>query len=277
MPSLSDHPASSLLKILGVGDTGTAKSGSLASLALAGYYLKIADFDNGVDVLFNLLKGHPEALARVEYETFTNEYEWTGEAPKGAYGEINPTKIRKSKPKTTDAFHNGLRKVSEWTSCGPDTWLVVDSLTALGAKSMENTQALTGTLGKPPTQPEWGSAMADLENFLQLMASKAVTCNTIMFTHKTYVETDEGVSSPYPMALGSKLPPKVPRFFNTMIGYVVEGADDSAQRKIVTNPWRGLGFKTTNPGAVKSQYVLNAKTPEKGLIDFVKDVGVALP
>jgi hypothetical protein len=109
------------------------------------------------------------------------------------------------------------------------------------------------------------------------MASKKVTCNTIMFTHKTYVEGDDGIATPYPLALGTKLPPKVPRYFNTMIGYVVEGSGDTAQRLIVTTPYRGLGFKSASPLTVKPHYLLNPKTPEKGLIDLVRDIGVSPP
>lgn len=277
MPSLTDHPSADLVKMLGVGDSGCAKSGSLASLALAGYRLFIADFDNGLDVLANILRPYPEALARVNYETFTNTYEWGGGEVKISPGQVKPTEIVKSKPKTVDAFRRGLRYISEHSAEGPDAFLVVDSLTALGIKSLENTQALTGSLGKNPTQPEWGNAMADLENFLQLMASAAVTCNTVMFTHKTYVEGDDGVATPYPLALGSKLPPKVPRYFNTMVGYVVSGTGENTRREIVTTPYRGLGFKTTSPMTVKGKYALDPKHPEKGLIDFIKDIGVEPP
>lgn len=274
MPTLDEHPGNNLLKILGVGDSGTAKSGSLASLALAGYKLKIADFDNGIDVLVGILKSHPKwdtVKKLIEYETFTNDYSWEDKPPVPQPG-LKITDIRRSKPKSASAFNRGLAKISEWTAEGPDTFLVIDSLTRLGQKSMENTQALTGNLGKQPTQPEWGGAMADLENFLQLMSSSAVTCNTIMFAHKTYVEGDDGVSVPYPLALGAKLPPKVPTYYNTMLGYVISGTGENVKREIVTTPYRGLGFKTTAPTKVQPRYTLDPKTPEKGLVDFVHDV-----
>jgi hypothetical protein len=280
MPTLDEHPAINLAKILGVGDSGTAKSGSLASLALAGYKLKIADFDNGLDVLIGLLQDHPkwnQIKKNIEYETFTNEYEWADKDVKISMAQIKPTDVIKSKPKTVSAWNRGLAQIGRWTAEGPDTWLVVDSLSLLAIKCMENTQALTGSLGKNPTQPEWGNAMSDLENFLQLMSSKAVTCNTIMFAHKTYVEGDNGISIPYPRALGNKLPPKVPQYFNTMIGYIVSGSGDNVKRKIVTTPYQGLGFKTTAPTKVKNEYILDPKTPEHGLIDFVRNIGVELP
>ena len=68
MPMFKDHTVSSRTKLLLVGDSGSGKTGSLASLANAGYNLRIADFDNGLDVLVNYLE--PEALDRVHYFTF---------------------------------------------------------------------------------------------------------------------------------------------------------------------------------------------------------------
>lgn len=272
MTTLDEHPGNDLLKILGVGDSGTAKSGSLASLALAGYKLKIADFDNGLDILIGLLKPHPkwdEIKKNIEYETFTNKYAWKSSPPLGA---TKVTDIKKGYPITTDAWVRGLNKISEWTAEGPDTFLIIDSLTNLAWGAMENVQALTGNSGKQPTQPEWGAAMSDLENFLRLMKGRDVTCNTLMLAHKTYVEGDDGVALPYPTALGSKLPPKIPTYYNTMLGYVISGSGDKVRREIVTTPYRGLGFKTTAPTKVQSRYVLDPETPEKGLIDFVNDV-----
>lgn len=267
MPTLDQHSSTNLAKILAVGDSGTAKTGSLASLALAGYRLNIADFDNGLDVIVGMLKDHPDwkAIAsRIDYETFTD-----------TYGD--PKATGRYAPKTGDAFSRGLKWIAEKTSEGPDSWLVIDSLTRFCDRAMDRTLALTGRLGQQPQLQEWGAAMADIEAFLGLMASAQVTCNTIMFAHKTYVEGDDGVAVPYPRALGSKLPPKVPSFFNTMIGYVVAGSGENVKREIVTTPYRGLGFKTPAPTKVKSKYLLDPKTPEKGLIDFVRDIGVAGP
>lgn len=262
MPTLDKHSAHNLAKILAVGDSGTGKSGSLSSLALAGYKLKIADFDNGLDVLVGLLSDLPDwpkIAPNIEYETFTDEYG-------------DPKKTTRYAPKTGDAFTRGLRQIAEWSSSGPDTWLVIDSLTRFCDRAMDRTLALTGRLGQQPQLQEWGAAMADIEAFLGLMSSAQVTCNTIMFAHKTYVEGDDGVAVPYPRALGSKLPPKVPSFFNTMIGYVVSGSGENVKREIVTTPYRGLGFKTPAPTKVKSKYLI---TPTGGLIDFVRDIGVA--
>mgnify|MGYP001496439716 CR=1 FL=1 len=50
MTSLADHHASSLVKMLYIGDSGTGKTGSLVSLVDAGYKVHVLDMDNGLDV-----------------------------------------------------------------------------------------------------------------------------------------------------------------------------------------------------------------------------------
>ena len=62
MPALSDHQSSQTTKMLFIGDSGSGKTGALASLAAAGYNLRILDVDNGVDILANLLRDPQVAL-----------------------------------------------------------------------------------------------------------------------------------------------------------------------------------------------------------------------
>jgi Tfp pilus assembly pilus retraction ATPase PilT len=51
MPSMLDHESNELVKILVAADSGSGKTGSLASLVDAGFNLRILDFDNGLSVL----------------------------------------------------------------------------------------------------------------------------------------------------------------------------------------------------------------------------------
>ena len=79
MPNLSNHQSSSeLVKLLFIGDSGTAKTGALVSLVKAGYHLRIIDFDNGLDALVHQIKQQcPELLSTVEYETCQDKYKTT--------------------------------------------------------------------------------------------------------------------------------------------------------------------------------------------------------
>ena len=50
MPNLSKHQSSEFTKLLLMGDSKSGKTGALASLVLAGYKLRILDFDNGLEI-----------------------------------------------------------------------------------------------------------------------------------------------------------------------------------------------------------------------------------
>src|SRR6185503_5608465 len=55
MSSILQHQSATTTKLMIVGPSGEGKTGALASLVCAGYKLRILDFDNGIDNLFNLL------------------------------------------------------------------------------------------------------------------------------------------------------------------------------------------------------------------------------
>ena len=59
------------VKMLLIGDTGSGKTGALASLAKAGYKLHILDFDNGVPVIASYL--NEAELKTVEVEVLTDK------------------------------------------------------------------------------------------------------------------------------------------------------------------------------------------------------------
>ena len=51
MPSLANHQSNEYTKMLLEGDSGSGKTGSLASLVAAGFSLRILDMDNGLEPL----------------------------------------------------------------------------------------------------------------------------------------------------------------------------------------------------------------------------------
>ena len=71
MPKFIDHPSDSRVKAIIVADSGVGKTASLASLANAGYHLRILDFDNGLAILRNYVE--PDAMDNIHYRTFNTE------------------------------------------------------------------------------------------------------------------------------------------------------------------------------------------------------------
>lgn len=273
MPSLSTHHSSSVANGLLVGDNGSGKTGSLASLVKAGYYLHILDCDKGIDVLASLLKDDPAALDRVEYETVTDSFRKSGvhTVPQGdGWQKAVNTLDKWANDKTFDSSHI----------------IAVDSLTFLGRLSMSNTMRIVNRTGQKPEQQHWGSAIEDLEWVLGQIHSLSHV-NTLVLTHMVYIEEkpkangdmqivgttmETSDSKAYPTALGSKLPTNVGRYFNTVLGYKITGAGIGTKRMISTTPVGTLGCKTPSPTTVKKEYPL-----ETGLADYFRDIGIAPP
>lgn len=232
MPALAEHKSQTFVKTLIVADSGFGKTGALASLAKAGYNLFIADFDNGLDVLRNLLRDDPKALGRVNFETFSDKFKNVG-------GNLMLDGVPK-------AFADCLKCLSDWPGKGPlDKWtandvLVIDTLTTMGLASMRHILALTGRDGKAQIQ-DWGAAMDQVERVVQLLSTPAVNCHVILNCHIQYAETTEGsgVFKGYPAALGNKLSPKIPVYFNNCLVGKSTGTGANKKREFLS---RGDGL-----------------------------------
>ena len=75
MPSLAQHQSNEFTKLLIEGDSGSGKTGALASLVGAGYKLRILDMDNGLDSLKSfVMKDCPDKIDNVEFRTLRDEY-----------------------------------------------------------------------------------------------------------------------------------------------------------------------------------------------------------
>lgn len=245
MTSLNNHQSNSTVKLLLLGNSGDGKSGSLASLAKAGYKLFILDYDNGLDVLVNVLKREaPDKIANVHYKTLTETYMMQG-----------TTVV----PKAATAFVEGMRLLDKWTeggvslgsvsTWGSDTVLVLDSLSLLSRAAMSQTLQLNGRLAAGPTQSDWYHAQNAIENVLALLFSDAVKCNVIITAHTVQIEDGNGINQGFPQTLGKALSPRVGRYFNSMLLCKTTGAGPSKKRIIRTVPDGTVSVKHPMPGS----------------------------
>lgn len=256
MASLANHSAASIAKVLFIGDSGAGKTGALASLASAGYNLRILDLDNGLDVLANLLNDPASpydkgAASRVKYLTLTEEMRMLN-------GVVAP-KVASVWPKVTSALNewkDGDENLGPVTKWGPDDILVVDSLTMLCTAAMNYTLQLNSRLGKHPHQSDWGVAQNLIESLLQMLYSTAVPCNVIINCHVTYIGEEGGAQKGYPNALGKALPPKIGRYFNSALMAQSVGQGTALRRKILTTTYGMIELKNTAPLKVKPEYPL---------------------
>lgn len=259
MPKLGDHQSKTTTKMLFVGDSGAGKTGALASLAAAGYNLRILDMDNGLDVLNNLLtdpnstyfKQDPKSAERVDFVTVTDKM-------KNVNGRLVPA--------TATAWTRAVKLLMDWTDgeqkLGPiTTWgqkdiLVIDSLTMLSTAALNMILSMNGRLGQRPHQSDWGDGQQLVEGLLQMLYDEGVQCNVIVCCHITFIGEDGGPIRGYPNTLGKALPPKVGRYFNTALMARTVGQGTMQKRKILTNTSGVIELKNTAPLRVQAEYDL---------------------
>jgi len=265
LPPLDEHHSANSIKLLLIGDSGNGKTGSLASLASAGYNLRIIDLDNGLDVLKAYLTDSRSiyqkgSAKRVNYVTYTEEMRNMG-------GRMIP--------KSAKVWSNTMNQLMNWRdgdlSLGPvSSWgerdiLVIDSLTFLSNAAMKFTLALNGRLHEKPHQSDWGIAQGLVEGLLEMLYSTDIKCHVIVLCHITFIGEENGPTRGYPNTLGKALPPKVARYFNSTLMAVSSGQGANEKRKIKTNTTGVIALKNSNPLNVQAEYPL-----ETGLADFFR-------
>lgn len=260
MPSLAEHPSSTVVKALIVGDSGVGKTGGLASLVDAGYKLRILDFEAGLDPLAGYVKDRSK-LGNVSYHTLKDEFQILG----------SNVAIKRA-----PSFQTAMKLLNDWDGAGPvqkweepeNTILVIDALSSMSRACFNMVLQANNALGPQGTKggPEighWGAAMENIEKFLgQITNPTLVPCHLIVLTHITYQEREgEGLVKAFPEALGSKLNPKIARYFNNMISLSVTGGERSYKTKrdgLIT-------CKTSR--AIQDKYKI-----ESGLADIFRDL-----
>lgn len=216
MPSLADHHSSSLVKLLILGDAKSGKTTALASLAEAGYKLRILDFDNLLDPLAARLRRlSPTALDSVEFRSLRDAYKGTaaGTAIDG-------------KPK---AWIESLRMLNHWKyddvdlgvpgTWGPESVLVIDSLSRWCDAAFDFHEAMTpkGRSGEADGRAVYGNAQDDVEKQLANLTSPSFATNVIVIAHGVYMERPDGTTQLFPQGVGQKLSPKIPTYFPNYI------------------------------------------------------------
>ena len=258
MPSLAQHQSASVTKALIMADSGTGKTGSLISLVEAGYNLRILDFDNGLDYLFNLIRQQcPDKLGSVIYVTLLDRF-------KTAAGRL----LLDGAPK---ALTTGMTLLHDWKTddeelgpamgWGPQDVLVLDSLTFFDKAAMRSVLFLNGRPNGPTHQSDWLLKQNLVENILNLIAQ--LPCNVIVTSHVNYVLADEGaVLGAYPAVGGQKLPPVIARYFNAVLSIERKGSGKNEKRSILCRSKGFLELKASSP-------VVPAELPiATGLADY---------
>jgi len=258
MPNMTEHESYHIVKLLNAADSGGGKTGALASLVDAGLKIRVLDFDNGLSVLKGYVKDKSK-LANVDFVSLKDDMNLLA-------GRVGIKKAYAFQ-QAMDALDGGEKGKALWgsdlgpvTTWGQDCVLVLDSLSMAGRASLNMVMQLNGAGHKQPEIQHYGTAMDNIEKLIAILTSPAVGCHVIINTHLTGIE---GTPKLYPEALGSKLSPKIARYFDTMVTLSVTPGSQVRQ------------FKTDKDGlfACKTSTKMAATYPiDTGLADIFKAV-----
>lgn len=275
MPNAANFKSSQLVKLLLIGESGSGKTGACASLALAGYKVRVLEFDNGVDSMIDAVKRtNPKMLSNIDYLALRD--------------------ARVSSPggpiiKSATAFVDGMRLLDNWdpASCtgidpdykndtkfgrpgdwGPECVLVIDSLTFLADAAYNYFLSMNPTAGQKggmDMRNIYGLAQRGVEQVLALLTGDSFNTNLIMISHISYQERSDGTTKGLPKAIGDALGPKIPAYFHSFA--LVESTPGAPSKKTIrTVPNNLIDLK--NPA---SNRMPSAPFPiETGLADFFK-------
>lgn len=94
-----------------------------------------------------------------------------------------------------------------------------------------------------------------MEEVLQILWSDQIKCHVIVTSHISFqADTGEGgVIKGYPTGLGAKLPPKIPRYFNSVLQCRTQGSGAGENRKIITRSTALVELKNPSPLTVPTE------------------------
>ena len=249
------------LRILIVGYPGTAKTGALASLANAGYKLRVLDYDGNSQSLLTYTQ--PDKLANIDI-VYLEDKMRNGEQFIETSGL--PTAFKQGldlmdhwKYKEPDGTEVDLGRSREW---GSDTVVVLDSLTAMGNASFRRQMSLLNKTPRNTTEQVWGLAMAQQEAFIERLTSDQNKHHVIVLAHlkmigpKDIRKDDDDLTKElkqeiadlvptrlFPAALGRELPPKIGGHFPILIEAATVFSANKAKRVLRTVPRPELDLK----------------------------------
>lgn len=247
MPSLAEHQSNNYVKMLLIGDAQAGKTGSLTSLAKAGYHLHILDYDNKLDVLkYYILHECPDAIANVEFVSLRDKQKSSPTGP-----------ILDGTPK---AFIEGMKLLDNWNGkpqdWGPDHILVIDSLSRLCDAAFDFHEAFTKA--KDPRQTFY-AAQQSVESVLAGLTSASFKTNVLLLCHVAYIEMPDGTKKGFPQGVGQALSPKIPQYFPSAVLYT----NRVGKRTIQTNSTPLIDLANPAPFAMQPSYPISS-----GLADF---------
>jgi len=287
------------VRMLITGFPGSGKTGSLACLANAGFKLRVLDYDGNPEPLFQYVE--PAKLGNIDIVTL--------EDPIGVDGQFVKVKG------IPTAFLRGVQLMDRWRyedpdgeldpktgkrwidlgqskEWGPDTVLVLDGITGMGAASMARAIAMTNKTPMSVSSPVWGLAMQEQMNFIKRLTSSVVKHHVVVLSHlkmigpKEITATDDPITREikernvdliptrfHPSGLGRELPPNIAGEFPIAVTMEVKVKGNKVRRFFSVHPKEEMDLKLP----VKDIEALGELGPRQGLLKLFRALGAKPP
>jgi hypothetical protein len=267
------------VKLIVASDSGGGKTGALASLAAAGYSLRIADLDNNSSILRGLLTSPDSPYVKANKDVskqLTSVVPIT--EPRSLVGGKLNIVTSPERPLAWTRLSNllqnwddGTNKLGAITDWGERDVLVIDTLTRAARAAMNFHLSLNGRLNQKPSLYDFGDAQGLIRSLLEILTASEVKCNVVLNAHIDYGETKSGTPTEFPLTVGNALGPEVAICFGSLLKIDISARLVAGKREfsrvLRTTPTSPLGVKTSAPFSAKSEYPL-----ESGLADYFRAV-----
>lgn len=281
MPTVSQpSPAgANLVKMIYIGDSGAGKTGSLMSLAAAGYNVRVLDLDKGVQILVDYAT-NPDPR-----NIYTKPHPlWPGDTCKGLGDRISYVQISETFTNVNgqivpkgDSWDKMMSQLTEWKdgevnlgkleSWGSRDVLVIDSFSRVADARMYKELVLNARAVAGRQQGDYFKVQEALERFLELLVMPSIRCHVILICHIEYVEKDDKTVRGMPQAMGKALGPKIGQHFNHALLAKTQGQGVGATYKIFTKTQGMVDLKNAAPLRCEPEYPL-----ETGLLQYFNAV-----
>lgn len=260
MPNLADLSLQPVgHKVLVMAPSGTGKTALVGSLGNAGYRCFMLDYDNGAAILYD-----PKFLRR--------------ENRKNVFIKTLTDRIVDDNSVMPQAANLGLKALDNWTEPDPldpkklvsfggvSSWtskdvLILDTLGFFGDACLRYVLYMNNRLGKQPQIQDYGTAMDIMEKMLDKLYSEDTKCNVVVMAHGApMTDSSQMAVKMVPIALGSKLPPKVPRYFNNMVTLEKRIVGNDVSVVMRTEATALMDLKTTAPSTIPKELPANLAT-----------------
>lgn len=237
MPVFSSHPNQKRVKLLLLGDPGSGKTGSLATLANSDYKVRILDLDNNLGILGAYLK--------------------EGKADNISYFSISskdPDSWKKSIAVTTQwkLPDEDLGDLTTWDS---NTVLVIDSATFWNDVCMSQVLKENGVADDKAgfDRSLWDVMRKRFENQIARLTSDKYNFHLILIAHLRLIENQKtgGILKAFPSFLGQQLPTIVARYMNNVW---LATRNKESKPAFITQTTRDMGYlKCSAPHRVTAE------------------------